>query len=180
MSAIASLPFSMWPTGRKLAAGVFVVACLFVLACAAIYGAGVVFLLLNKANPAQARFGSIAFYWRLYSDEPVLRKELVGSMVASGVVWLVLLPAAMFIAARPRRPLHGDARFASATEVARAGLLGGQRSRGPSILVGRCRGRFLALPGQLSVMLSAPTRSRGLLAFGTRLPKARLRLACGR
>src|SRR4249920_1986817 len=29
----------------------------------------------------------------------------------------------------------------------------------PSILVGRHRGRFLTLPGQLSVMLSAPTRS---------------------
>jgi type IV secretion system protein VirD4 len=159
MSAVASLPFSMWSAGRKVVAGVFVAVCLVALVGAAIYGAGVVFLLINKVNPAQARFGSIAFYWRVYSDEPVLRKELVGSMVASGGVWLVLLPVAMIIAARPRRPLHGDARFASATEVARAGLVGGQRSRGPSILVGRYRGRFLALPGQLSVMLSAPTRS---------------------
>ena len=29
----------------------------------------------------------------------------------------------------------------------------------PGILIGRYRGRFLTLPGQLSVMLSAPTRS---------------------
>jgi type IV secretion system protein VirD4 len=44
--------------------------------------------------------------------------------------------------------------------VRTAGLLmDPRRPRAPSILIGRYRGRFLALPGQLSVMLSAPTRS---------------------
>ena len=42
-------------------------------------------------------------------------------------------------------------------EVDRAGLTGGDGQ--PGILIGRHRGRFLSLPGQLSVMLSAPTRS---------------------
>src|SRR5205085_1052586 len=42
-------------------------------------------------------------------------------------------------------------------EVARAGLIDGDER--PGILVGRHRGKFLWLPGQLSVMLSAPTRS---------------------
>ena len=70
-----------------------------------------------------------------------------------------MLPGALFAASRPRRALHGDARFANAGEVARAGLLGSTKPSGPSILVGRYRGKFLALPGQLSVMLSAPTRS---------------------
>jgi type IV secretion system protein VirD4 len=159
MSSVASLPFSMWSAGRKLAAGTFVLLCIAALACAAVYGAGVIFLLLNKANPTQARLGSIAAYWRLYGDEPALRSQLIGSMVASSVAWLALVPAAMVVAARPRRPLHGDARFASASEVFRAGLHGGRGAPGPSILVGRHRGRFLALPGQLSVMVSAPTRS---------------------
>jgi type IV secretion system protein VirD4 len=53
--------------------------------------------------------------------------------------------------------LHGAARFASFAEVRQAGLL--DDSGRPGILVGRYRGRYLLLPGQLSVMLSAPTRS---------------------
>ncbi|MES2957585.1 MAG: type IV secretory system conjugative DNA transfer family protein, partial [Pseudomonadota bacterium] len=117
-----------------------------------------VFLLLNKADPRQAQFTSIVHYWQLYADDPPLRKKLQVSMGLCGIGLLVVLPAAMFAAARPRRALHGDARFANAAEVARAGLTG-KAGDAPSILIGRHRGRFLALPGQLSVMLSAPTRS---------------------
>ena len=109
-------------TGRKVVAGIFTVACAVALSCAATYSAGAAFLLLNKVNPAQARVGSIALYWRAYANEPMLRRKLVGSIVGSSVVWLVLLPGAMFVAARPRRPLHGDARFAKASEISRASL----------------------------------------------------------
>jgi type IV secretion system protein VirD4 len=81
-------------------------------------------------------------------------------MAVSGFGLLVVLPGAMVVAARPRRALHGDARFASPSEVTRAGLIGaGGKSAQPSVLIGRHRGKFLTLPGQLSVMLSAPTRS---------------------
>ena len=76
-----------------------------------------------------------------------------------GIGLVIVLPVGLVAAARPGRPLHGDARFANASEVARAGLTGNAGDVVPSILVGRHRGRFLALPGQLSVMLSAPTRS---------------------
>ena len=159
MSDIAALPFAAWPTGRKVAAGVFAVIGYVALACAAVYMAGVLFLVLNKADPRQAGFTSIARYWDLYADDAGLRGKLVASMVVSGLGLLVVLPGALFVASRPRRALHGDARFASPGEVAKAGLLGTAKGGGPSILVGRHRGKFLALPGQLSVMLSAPTRS---------------------
>ena len=43
-------------------------------------------------------------------------------MTLSGVGLLVVLPGALFAAARPRRALHGDARFANTTEITRAGL----------------------------------------------------------
>ena len=76
-----------------------------------------------------------------------------------GIGLVIVLPVGLVAAARPGRPLHGDARFANASEVARAGLTGNAGSGAPSILIGRHRGQFLALPGQLSVMLSAPTRS---------------------
>ena len=159
MSGVASLPMSSWPIERKVAAGAFAVAAFVALAGAAVYLSAVLFLLLNKANPRQAEFMSIVHYWDMYADDAQLRKKLVGSMAVSGLGLLVVLPGALFAASRPRRPLHGDARFANAGEVARAGLLGSTKPSGPSILVGRYRGKFLALPGQLSVMLSAPTRS---------------------
>jgi type IV secretion system protein VirD4 len=143
--------------GRKIAAGVFALGSYVALALAAVYLAGVLFLVLNKAPPGQARFASIVHYWQLYADDPGLRRRLVAAMTLSGVGLLVVLPGALVAAARPRRALHGDARFANAVEVARAGLT--RSGGGPGILIGRHRGRFLSLPGQLSVMLSAPTRS---------------------
>ena len=157
MSDVAALPFSAWPTGRKVAAGAFAVIGYIALACAAVYLAGVLFLVLNKANPKQAQFTSIVHYWDLYADDAQLRKKLQLAIGASGIGLLILLPAGLVAAARPRRALHGDARFASPAEVDRAGLTGGGGQ--PGILIGRHRGKFLSLPGQLSVMLSAPTRS---------------------
>ncbi|MBN8491030.1 MAG: type IV secretory system conjugative DNA transfer family protein [Burkholderiales bacterium] len=158
MSSSTALPFSAWPTGRKVAAGVFALGGYVALACTAVYLAGVLFLVLNKAHPGQAQFASIVHYWQLYADDPGLRRRLVAAIALSGVGLLIVLPGALVAAAHPRRALHGDARFANTAEMTRAGLLG-KGGTGPAILIGRHRGRFLSLPGQLSVMLSAPTRS---------------------
>jgi type IV secretion system protein VirD4 len=159
MKNIASMPLSSWPAGRKVAAAVFAALAISALACAAIYLSAVLFLLINKANPRQATFLSITHYWALYADDAVLRKKLLGSMSVSALALLVVLPGGLFAASRQPRPLHGDARFANAGEITRAGLAGGAKASGPAILVGRYGRNFLALPGQLSVMLSAPTRS---------------------
>jgi len=147
--------FAAWTPSRRTAAAVFVLLGLIALACAGYYLSGALFLLMNKANPTQAHFGSIVRYWHLYADDPPLRKKLIASIaVASGLQ--IVLPVALVVAARPRRRLHGDARFATAAEVTASGLTG---NHGPGILIGRHNGRYLSLPGQLSVMLSAPTRS---------------------
>lgn len=151
-----ALPSEPWSTSRKVVAVVFAVAAYAALACTGLYLSGVFFLLLNKANPTQARLTSIIHYWQLYADEPALRKQLLGSMAAAGGGLLVVLPASLALAARPRRPLHGDARFATPAEVSRSGLTSGRQ---PGILVGRVKGQYLSLRGQLSVMLSAPTRT---------------------
>jgi type IV secretion system protein VirD4 len=159
MSSVASQPLSSWSVGRKTVAGAFAIAGYAALVCAAVYLAGALFLVLNKANPNQAKFGSIVHYWHLYADDAGLRKKLIGSIAASALGLLVVLPGALWAASRQRRPLHGDARFANAGEVARAGLINATQPTGPSILVGRYGNKFITLPGQLSVMLSAPTRS---------------------
>src|SRR5688500_15108740 len=152
MSSVTALPFTAWPMGRKITACVFAAAGYIALAFAAVYLAGVLFLVLNKANPGQASFASIVHYWDQYADDTQLRKKLWLAIGSSGLGLLVLLPAGLVAAARPRRALHGDARFASPAEVGRAGLTGSDGQ--PGILIGRHRGRFISLPGQLSVMLS--------------------------
>jgi type IV secretion system protein VirD4 len=160
MSQTLALPFATWSVGRRVTACAFAVVAATVFACAAVYVSGVLFLLLSKADPRQASWGSIATYWQLYADDAVLRQRLLAAMALSGLGLLIVLPGALFAAARPRRALHGDARFASSAEVACAGLIDSKnKTNTPSILIGRFRGQFLSLPGQLSVMLSAPTRS---------------------
>jgi len=145
-----------WSTRRKISALVFATLAYAVLAVGAMHLAGALFLILCKVSPAQAGITSIFRYWKAYESDPRLRARLQLASGVSGVGLLVLFPGAMLVAARPRRSLFGDARFANIAEARRAGLYGGE---GPSILVGRNGGRYLSLPGQLSVMLSAPTRS---------------------
>lgn len=155
-----TVPITAWTPSRKVAAVAFATVLVLVLLGAASYSAGALFLVLNKADPRQADLWSIVRYWDLYAREPTLHKKLVASIALPAIALLVVLPIALIAAMRPRRALHGDARFANLAEIAQAGLLlDAKPSSPPSILVGRLGRRFLALPGQLSVMLSAPTRS---------------------
>ncbi|MEZ5647269.1 MAG: type IV secretory system conjugative DNA transfer family protein [Burkholderiaceae bacterium] len=160
MSTVLALPMASWSTARKAAAGIFTVIGFAALVMAAVYLSAVLFLVFSKANPRLAGWNSVLDYWQLYADVPVLRRRLVTAIGMAGFAMLIACPGALYAASRPRRALHGDARFASTAEVKRAGLLlNEQNTNTPSVLIGRFRSQFLALPGQLSVMLSAPTRS---------------------
>src|SRR5689334_3004896 len=103
-----------WSTRRKIAAFVFAAVAYAALAGVAMYSAGVLFLVLCKANPAQAGITSIIGYWKAYGDDARLRARLQLASGVSGVGLLVLVPGAMLATVRPRRSLFGDARFASA------------------------------------------------------------------
>ena len=150
MSTGLSLPMSAWPTHRRWMAIAAASVGAAALAAAALYLSGALFLVLNKADPRQAGFASIVDYWHFYADDALLRKKLVAAIAVAGVTMLVVLPGLLVNAARPRRALHGDARFATAAEIARAGLLGDRaKAAQPRILIGRYRGHLLSLPGQL-------------------------------
>ena len=69
------------------------------------FASAALFLLLNKADPRQARWDSMPHYWQLYADDPVLRKKLVAALVLSGVGGLVVLPAALVSTRRMLRRL---------------------------------------------------------------------------
>lgn len=58
-----------------------------------------------------------------------------------------------------KRPLHGDARFATESEIKKAELLDPPKGLEKTILVGKYKGKYLTYPGYQFVLLAAPTRS---------------------
>jgi type IV secretion system protein VirD4 len=117
----------------------------------ALYIASVVFLLLIKADPRSATPITIVRFGYYYGDRHDVRVRLWASSAVG--LSLVLAPAIVLLLPK-RRPLHGDARFASRREIARAGLLGDH-----GIILGRLGSRCLMLPGQQGVCLAAPPRA---------------------
>ena len=118
------------------------------------YVAGVAYFLVNKTSPADVAVDTWRSYWHWYSDDPVQRKRL---QVAAGLAALLVYGAPLLLYARTRgtsRSLHGDARFARASEIHRAGL-----NAESGVIVGKHEGRYLIFGGQQFVLLAAPTRS---------------------
>ena len=118
------------------------------------YLAGAAYFLVNKTLPADIGIDTWWSYWNGYADDPVQRKRLqIAAAIGFALVFVVPLLVVGALSNR-RRSLHGDARFAVASEVRRAGL-----NAESGIIVGKYHGRYLILGGQQFVMLAAPTRS---------------------
>lgn len=124
---------------------------LLLAALVGLYASGYFFLWAIQQAPTAATPLTLPRYWYYYGERPDMRRTLWGSLAGGmgltlGMGLLALLPR--------KRPLHGDARFASRREIARAGLFG---SRG--IILARLGKRYLMLDGQQGVELEAPPRS---------------------
>lgn len=116
------------------------------------YLSGFILLWLLHLDPHGASPLTVLRYGYYYGGAPYVREALLRAC-AGGTV-LVLLSAAVLLIPR-RRPLHGEARFATRREIASAGLLGDQ-----GIILGRIgRRRCLMLRGQQGVVLAAPPRA---------------------
>ncbi|TVT60045.1 MAG: type IV secretory system conjugative DNA transfer family protein [Azoarcus sp. PHD] len=121
---------------------------------AAEYIAGGAYFVVNKSIPTDITLDTWSQYWDWYSDDPVQRKRLQMSAGIAGIL-VYLVPLMIFSAVRSGgRSLHGDARFAVASEVRKAGLY-----EETGIIVGKYNGRYLMFDGQNFVLLAAPTRS---------------------
>ena len=134
-----------WPSPFRIAVA------LLVAAVVGLYVAGYAFLMAMKLPPQHASLLTIPQYWQAYGDRPDVRRTLIATLLGSqgmmvGLVGFALLPR--------RRPLHGDARFATRREIEQAGLLNEN-----GIILGRLGHRYLVLPGQQGVELEAPPRS---------------------
>jgi type IV secretion system protein VirD4 len=115
------------------------------------YFAAYVFLWWIRVNPLSATPLTIARYAYYYGDREDVSRRL--KIASAGGLAFVLLTAVPALLPR-RRSLHGDARFAAAREIARAGLFAES-----GFYLGRLGRRDLILGGQQGVLLSAPPRS---------------------
>lgn len=126
--------------------------------------AGFFFFLFSKTNPfGQTNFLTWWTYWTYYHHDTTVSKRLVISAVASVTIGYGALLAAIIGAMKEDRSLHGDARFATESEVEKAGLFGKS-----GIVVGEWKKyKYLILAGQQFVLLGAPTRSGKGVGFVT-------------
>jgi type IV secretion system protein VirD4 len=115
------------------------------------YLAGFFFLWLVHVNPRHATPLTLARYGYYYGQRPEVRRRMVQASLMS---CLLMAVSGSVVLWPKRRALHGDARFASRSEIARAGLLGAD-----GIILGRIGRRCLMLAGQQGVALAAPPRA---------------------
>jgi len=95
---------------------------------------------------------TVARYAYYYGERSDIRRR---TAVTSGLGLAVVIVVTVLAILMPRRrSLHGDARFASRSEIRRAGLLGDH-----GIILGRIGRRCLMLAGQQGVALAAPPRA---------------------
>src|SRR3984957_9981258 len=132
------------------------VACQFAVAAlgaliVAQYLAGYLFLWWVRANPREASPLTIARYAYYYGHREDLRRRLA---VASGAGFALVGAVALIVFLPKRRALHGNARFATRREIARAGLFAHH-----GLFLGRYGRRYLVLGGQQGAIVCAPPRS---------------------
>ncbi|MBS0151054.1 MAG: type IV secretory system conjugative DNA transfer family protein [Nitrospira sp.] len=122
--------------------------------CGADALAGAVFTLANKRMPDDLSLTRWPDSWHAYRKDPIQRKRLQFSAAVGGFVGFGLPALLVLSLTNRKKPLHGEARFASHNEIQQAGLYG---ERG--VIVGKVGRRYLVYGGQEFVLLAAPTRS---------------------
>ena len=135
-----------WVAGACKTAGAVIAAI-----AAALYLAGFFFLWSIHLDPRAASPLTVLRFAYYYGSWPRVHGVLVRSCL--GGAGAVALSALVLLLPR-RRPLHGEARFATRREIAGAGLLGEH-----GIILGRLGRRCLMLAGQQGVVLAAPPRA---------------------
>ncbi len=113
------------------------------------------FLMLAGLDKEAASITTLYEYYSYYSDDETTL-DFIGKGLFIGFI-VMASPLSLFFFPKSQS-LFGDAKFASLTDIRKAGLLGGK-----GIIVGKVKTffgyKFLQLPGALHVLLAAPTRS---------------------
>ena len=119
-------------------------------------------LSLKKTEPS---IGLLLKYWQVARLPETMFVPLVVSTVLSALLGFLPLIVVMLalILGKPKRELHGSARFANDMEIRQAGLLQSPQEQAkqkfPDILIGKHKGQYLRWFGNEFFELDAPTRS---------------------
>ena len=113
-----------------------------------------------KTEPS---IGMLYRYWKYYDRLPP--DYLTAFQVSAGLT--LLIPTVVFLIVcagmlmKPKRELHGSARFANRSEIAKHGLLkkAFNPDEAPDLLIGKYGNNYLRWSGNEFLYLAAPTRS---------------------
>jgi type IV secretion system protein VirD4 len=123
------------------------------------YGAGWLTLSFLRLDTSALRWNTYLQYVRALHDPQVhayADRISAAGYLGFGIPLLLWLLIVYFLYRRKAAALHGDARFARASDLSKHGLF---KPSGNGILVGKFRGRLVRLSGQQFAILAAPTRS---------------------
>ena len=153
---------------RVVALGLLALVVLTGLAVAGQYLGAMLFAKLEKLPPSAIGIWTLYDYWRAFADVKAVKRSLQMSTVVSALVPIVPIAAVIAaVLAKPKRELHGDARFAYGYEIRSYGLLDEANGRtrrkddyrDPTIIVGKYKNQYLTFRGTEFVMVVAETRS---------------------
>lgn len=142
---------------------------IFTLPILALYLSGCVYFIMLGGKIADVTVWSFAQQWYYYHANPLYTKSLNIAAIA-GMGGTLLLPFCIVIAeSKQKLSLHGEARFATFTEVKAQGLTKrGNSDDGCGIIIGRMGRSLLYYMGAAFVLLAAP--SRGGKGIGIIIP----------
>lgn len=129
-----------------------ILAILFALVILWAYLASGIFLVAFDHKFSEAKPWTIYQYWYHYGGKQKIVNQWL--LISGGISLAFFLVPAGLLFAPAKKSLFGSARFATKSEIKKAGLFGLK-----GLIVGKLGGKFLMFDGQQHVMLSAPTRS---------------------
>lgn len=135
----------------KWAKPALIIAAILVVIGIWLYLSGAIFMAMAKLNYKDATPLTLWYYWTNFGWHLKVKKYIY---LSAGLGFVPFAVFAAIMLKPSRRSLHGEARFAKQSEIRKAGLLGDK-----GIIVGQYKKQYLMLPGQLHVLLAAPTRS---------------------
>lgn len=138
------------------------------LAVAGQYAGAALFAKLEKLPSSAIGIWTLRDYWQAFGDVKGVKRSLQMATAVSVLVPLAPIVAVIAaLVAKPKRELHGDARFARGYEIRSYGLLDEANRRprrksdyrDPTIIVGKYKNQYLTFRGTEFVMVAAETRS---------------------
>jgi len=116
------------------------------LAVAGQYAGGALFAHIEHLPQSVVGIFTLRDYWHAYGDVKAVKKVLAGCTFASVAIPIAPIAlACVAVFSKPKRELHGSARWARDFEIRKTGLLDDDSGR-PGIILGKHRGRYLTRP----------------------------------